>query len=49
MTDSYDGITNELVDEILDDVKLILNLNGDDEQLGDMTEQEITDLVNEYL
>ena len=53
MTNNYDtnhnGITNNLVDEILDEVKLILDLNGDDEQLGDMSEQEIHDLIEEYM
>lgn len=47
MTNNDSGITNKLIDDILDDVKTILNLNGDDEQMGDMTESEIFDLIND--
>lgn len=47
MINNDSGITNKLIADILDDVKTILNLNGDDEQMGDMTESEIFDLIND--
>lgn len=49
MTNNDRGITNELIDDILNDVKQILHLQGDDDLIPDMTQQEIIELVNTYL